>query len=160
MDEQDKEGSKINNSDKADSFVPVIAAGGIVYETVRRQVYVVLIYRKGYWDLPKGKREPDEGLEECAKREVGEEINILPVIKTSLGTTVHSYERDGVLERKTTYWYAMHAEDTESMKPETSEQIEKVSWYPLNTAIERVDYENLKIVLQRFRNLLIYEEKS
>jgi len=146
-----------SNAQESD-FVPVVAGGGVVYETRRRQVYVVLIYRKGYWDLPKGKREPNEGLEECAVREVAEEINITPVIHSFLGTTVHSYERDGAIERKTTYWYAMSAEDTDRMKPESVEEIEKVSWYPLNTAIERVDFENLEKVLQRFKNWIAQQD--
>lgn len=142
------------------SFVPVMAGGGVVYETRRRQLYVVLIYRKGVWDLPKGKREPGESPEECAIREVGEEIHITPSVKGPLGTTVHSYERDGVTERKTTYWYAMQAPDTDQMKPETQEQIEKVSWFPLSTAINMVGYDNLKKVLQRFNNWITDQETA
>lgn len=157
MEEKEKYPSSFKSNDGSEPFKPVIAAGGVVYETKRRQVYVILIYRRGYWDLPKGKREADESIEECARREVGEEINITPVIKSSLGTTVHSYERNGIIERKTTYWYAMVAEDTDEIRPETSEQIDKVSWYPLNTAIERVDFDNLKNVLQRFKNWLTEE---
>ena len=128
MEKKVNESSNVSDKGQDSDFVPVVAGGGVVYETRRRQVYVVLIYRKGYWDLPKGKREPNEGLEECAVREVAEEINITPVIHSSLGTTVHSYERDGATERKTTYWYAMTAEDTDQMKPESVEEIEKVSW--------------------------------
>jgi 8-oxo-dGTP pyrophosphatase MutT (NUDIX family) len=46
------------------------AAGGMVLNT---QGDVLMIYRRGFWDLPKGKIDPGESTETCAIREVQEE---------------------------------------------------------------------------------------
>lgn len=51
----------------------IVAAGGIVFNEFNE---VLFIYRRGYWDLPKGKLDPGETLEEAAVREVEEETGI------------------------------------------------------------------------------------
>jgi ADP-ribose pyrophosphatase YjhB (NUDIX family) len=48
----------------------VMAAGGLVEN---EHGEILLIYRKKHWDLPKGKLDAGETLEECAVREVEEE---------------------------------------------------------------------------------------
>jgi 8-oxo-dGTP pyrophosphatase MutT (NUDIX family) len=50
-------------------------AGGIV---INKGNQVLLIFRKGKWDLPKGKSENGESLKKTAKREVVEETGIDP----------------------------------------------------------------------------------
>src|SRR5215813_7232343 len=44
-------------------FVLVPAAGGVVKNEIKE---ILMIYRKGKWDLPKGKLDKKESLEECA----------------------------------------------------------------------------------------------
>ena len=52
--------------------MPLIeAGGGLVSDAGGR---VLMIFRNGRWDLPKGKLEPGERIEECAVREVSEEV--------------------------------------------------------------------------------------
>ena len=93
-------------------------------------------------------------------REVGEEINVTPQIEGGLGQTVHSYEQDGKRFRKTTYWYAMTAEDTDQMEPETREQIEYAGWFPVPVALEKVEFDNLKSVLRRFEKWLAETDRK
>src|SRR6478735_3106050 len=52
-----------------DQFKVVKASGGVV----RKQEKVLLIFRLGKWDLPKGKLKKKEESIKCAKREVEEE---------------------------------------------------------------------------------------
>ncbi len=54
-------------------FKPVTAAGGLV-ENEKGEV--LLIFRRGKWDLPKGKLDPGETIEQCAVREVEEETGL------------------------------------------------------------------------------------
>src|SRR6478752_5737606 len=61
---------------KAD-FTVIEAAGGLVYTPNEE---VLLIFRKGKWDLPKGKLDDGEELETCAIREVEEETGIQHVV--------------------------------------------------------------------------------
>jgi 8-oxo-dGTP pyrophosphatase MutT (NUDIX family) len=47
----------------------IIAAGGLVFNDRNE---LLMIYRRGFWDLPKGKLDPGERIEACAIREVQE----------------------------------------------------------------------------------------
>ena len=51
----------------------VEAAGGLVYN---KEDELLMIFRNGKWDLPKGKKEKGEEIESCAKREVQEECGV------------------------------------------------------------------------------------
>ena len=55
------------------SFTVIKAAGGFV---VNDEDQLLMIHRRGAWDLPKGKIEPGETPEKAAIREVGEECGI------------------------------------------------------------------------------------
>jgi len=136
--------------------VPVTAAGGVVFRDELNIEYsspeVLLIYRRGVWDLPKGKKEEGENIQTCARREVMEEVGLkkLPVILHDLGSTYHEYDRNNKHYGKTTYWYAMHAHRADDFTPQTEEDIEKVVWESLDEACELVGFENLREVLKQF----------
>ena len=133
------------------------AGGGVVYRFLKdSRIEVLLIYRNGVWDIPKGKREKKESKEECAKREVMEEVNAdsLPKIVDSLDSTFHTYIQKNKTFNKTTYWYTMVFETEQSFSPQVSEGIEKVQWVELGEAKEKVGYENLKQVLDETESKL------
>jgi len=49
-------------------------------------------YMEGLWELPGGKREKNESLEQCLEREIIEEIGISVKIKHSLKNVKYEYE--------------------------------------------------------------------
>ena len=51
----------------------VIAAGGLVTNDKNE---LLIMFRRGKWDLPKGKLDEGETIEACALREVREETGI------------------------------------------------------------------------------------
>ena len=51
----------------------IIAAGGLVTNPHHE---ILWIFRRGFWDLPKGKLEEGETIQTCALREVQEETGI------------------------------------------------------------------------------------
>ncbi len=55
----------------------VEAAGGIVFNQENK---ILFIHRLGRWDLPKGKIEPEESLENAALRELEEETGLTELI--------------------------------------------------------------------------------
>ena len=123
----------------------VRAAGGVVF----RGGDVVLIYRRGAWDLPKGKCDDTEADCDCAVREVIEETGITDLNLASFaGTTVHGYPRAGRFHVKTTVWYRMETASEEFM-PQTAEAIERVKCVPLEDATRKVDYPVLAALLTR-----------
>jgi 8-oxo-dGTP pyrophosphatase MutT (NUDIX family) len=88
-----------------------------------------MIFRNDKWDLPKGKLEVGENVNECAIREVEEECGVdnLVIVKT-LKNTYHTYEMNGVAILKRTYWFKMKTNFTADLIPQLEEGITKVEW--------------------------------
>ncbi|TAE10870.1 MAG: NUDIX domain-containing protein [Bacteroidetes bacterium] len=104
------------------------AAGGVVTNEAGE---VLWIFRRGFWDLPKGKLDAGETLEQCALREVQEETGVAPLtIQKKIGTTTHRYF-DTYLQQevdKITHWYAMHCTGSPALIPQTEEDITDIIW--------------------------------
>ena len=104
----------------------IIAAGGIV-ENEEKQI--LMIFRRGKWDLPKGKLDEGETIEECAVREVEEETGLRSVHQGELiEVTHHTYIEKGNEIEKETYWYAMKVEGDQKLVAQSEEDIEEVRW--------------------------------
>jgi 8-oxo-dGTP pyrophosphatase MutT (NUDIX family) len=124
----------------------IVAAGGLVYNDKKE---ILFIHRKGRWDLPKGKVDKGESLEEGAKREVEEETGVrnLEVVRL-IDTTYHILKRNGKYRLKETYWYEMRTDYDGELVPQTEEDIKKVKWKNFQksqTAIHK-SYENIKLL--------------
>lgn len=135
---------------------PVTAAGGVVFRYVggTSDPEVLMIFRNGYWDLPKGKLEKNETVAMCAVREVSEEVGSgIPAIVDKIGTTYHEYNEKGKKRTrgKTTHWYSMIFTRKESLIPQEEEGIEKVEWVAIQKAIEMAGFQNLKDILGAFQ---------
>ena len=121
------EGNKeLNWKNFISSYKLIEAAGGLVQNQNDEWLF---IHRNGMWDLPKGKLEKGESIEECAVREVAEECGIdEPTIEKPLSPTYHTYELKGKRILKKTYWYLMKSSDTSELIPQTEEGITEVKW--------------------------------
>ncbi len=136
-------------------MIKLKAAGGVVIRNHRdsdqQAKEVLLIRRNGVWDLPKGKLESNESIEECAVREVEEETGVFPLrLLQPLCNTVHTYIEKLEKIEKTTHWYLMKAEGKSANQlgsPQTEEGITEVAWESLENALEMVHYDNLKDVM-------------
>ena len=107
-------------------FPNVTAGGGKAYNS---QGKILFIYRNDKWDLPKGKIENKESIEEGAIREVEEETGVTGLkITKPIETTYHIFKRNGRYKIKITYWFEMYTDFDGKLIPETSEGITKVKW--------------------------------
>ena len=107
-------------------FREITAGGGVVRN---RKGQYLLILRHGLWDLPKGKLEPDESIEECALREVCEETGLHDLIlEEPVCITHHTYMLSGEKILKHTHWYMMHDDREEPLLPQTEEDITQAEW--------------------------------
>ena len=112
--------------DFCSNFKLIEAAGGCVFNA---QDELLVIYRRGSWDLPKGKIDPGETPKQAAVREVEEETGIGEIsLGSFLGLTYHTY-RDPKERRilKRTYWYRMQTPQKD-LTPQTEEDIELAEW--------------------------------
>lgn len=123
---------------------PVTAGGGYVGCSLAGDVAILLIHRRGVWDLPKGKRDAGESIATCAVREVREEVGIDKLdVLGGLGTTEHAYPNEDVYMVKTTYWYAMRTSER-TFKPDRHEGIRRVAWARWNVARRHIGYDTLR----------------
>ena len=102
------------------------AAGGVVTNENNR---VLLIFRRGKWDLPKGKLEDNEPVEMCADREIKEETGLTKLqLQKPLIVTYHTYTEKGKSVLKETHWFLFAASGNEKLNPQTDEDIVKADW--------------------------------
>ncbi|MFY7840938.1 MAG: NUDIX hydrolase [Lacibacter sp.] len=107
-------------------FTLVTAAGGLV-ENEKGEY--LLIHRRGKWDLPKGKLDPGETIEQCAVREVEEETGLhQPELKKLITITYHTYNEFGKHILKDSHWYKMKVKGPQNTKPQTEEDILEIKW--------------------------------
>ncbi len=110
-------------------FKLITAAGGAVFNTENK---VLMIHRRGSWDLPKGKMDPGETPEQTAVREVQEETGLGQItLGQHLIDTWHTYEMKGKRVLKTTHWYRMQTTENQ-LVPQTEEDIEQAVWADLD----------------------------
>ena len=134
-------------------FHIVRAAGGIVHKPETNEV--LLIYRKGRWDIPKGKSESSENKVFTAKREVEEECNIKVQCRNKISTTYHVLPmRSGQFRLKRTTWFAMELLDDKNMRPQLEEGIEEVKWFTVDQAMQHLSDSYLLVQHVLYRWLL------
>src|SRR5207253_9617773 len=105
-------------------FTLVIAAGGLVTNTDND---ILMILRRGKWDLPKGKLDKGETLEKCAVREVEEETGLTGIeLEKKIITTYHTYTEFGKHILKESHWFKMKYPLNEKPVPQTEEDITEV----------------------------------
>lgn len=108
-----------------EEYTEVRAAGGLV---VNEDGALLMIFRRGHWDLPKGKIDAGESVLDCAVREVKEETGLSDVqAKSKLKTTYHLYEEHNKAILKTTDWFSMESEN-EILIPQLEEDILIARW--------------------------------
>ena len=106
------------------------AAGGLVKNNNNN---ILVIFRHGKWDLPKGKLEKNEHSETSAKREVEEECGIGSLeILNLLEISYHTYKLNGEDILKRTYWYEMFHSGNQEPKPQIEEDITEAKWIKSN----------------------------
>lgn len=106
----------------------IIAAGGLV---LNENNELLMIFRRSKWDLPKGKLDEGESIEECALREVKEETGLTHLqLKELIGITEHEYHDEHTHKDviKETHWYKMISPNGEKLIPQTEEGIEAIEW--------------------------------
>lgn len=116
-------------ADFVDQYKWIEAAGGLVFNPDGK---ALLFYRRGFWDLPKGKIDPGETVEAAAVREVNEETGLNEVaISDVLQPTYHTYrEKNKVRVLKKTFWFVMEA-PKQPLHLQAEEDIERAEWCSL-----------------------------
>lgn len=134
-------------------FDQIDAAGGVV---VNEKKEILFIYRLEHWDLPKGKLELNESIEQCAQREIIEETGLSTVkLIDPLTETYHLYRVNETMILKKSHWFLFKASSDQATHPQTEEGIQKIQWFSdtqLTIPFSNT-YANIKLVMDAYLSL-------
>jgi 8-oxo-dGTP pyrophosphatase MutT (NUDIX family) len=135
-------------------FINIDAAGGVVRNPKNEYL---LIYRRGKWDLPKGKLDKGENYQQAALREVSEETGLLEIAITKpLLSSYHTYPHKGKLALKKTYWFSMDYSGQDNPVPQLEEDIVEARWFKASELGE--PFKNtFQLVIDVFKYLGVVE---
>jgi ADP-ribose pyrophosphatase YjhB (NUDIX family) len=107
------------------SFQKIVAGGGVVRNKNKELLF---IFRNGKWDLPKGKLEQNENIENCSLREVEEEcgVNGLQIV-SQLNKSYHMYFQNSWILKETN-WFIMDTSFDGELIAQIEEGIQLVEW--------------------------------
>ena len=131
----------------------IIAAGGLV---LNEDGDLLMIFRRGRWDLPKGKLDDGEQIEDCAVREVKEETGLRKLnVERFLGITYHKYFDTHINEEvtKQTHWFEMRAKRKQELIPAREEDIEEIEWVQQKKIPEKLQnsYANIAEIIEKMK---------
>ena len=113
-------------TDFINRFTVIEAAGGIVEHSANGLLF---IFRRGKWDLPKGKMELNESAEICAEREIEEETGVNNLHRIGkLTDTFHFYEEKGKIILKISHWFHFKTNFDGNLIPQIEEDITAIQW--------------------------------
>ncbi|WP_276133679.1 NUDIX hydrolase [Polluticoccus soli] len=130
-------------------YEPIDAGGGVV---LNEDGHVLMIFRRGKWDLPKGKLDDGEDIADCALREVSEETGLKHLeLKEKVCDTYHIYSQYGQNLLKHTTWFKMLGTSKDKLEPQEEENILEVKWIPEGELHQVIDksYDAIRETLQQ-----------
>lgn len=154
-----------------------VSAGSVLFRIEDgRRLYLVLRYRSGHFDFPKGHIESGETAIEAARRETGEEVDIwdtevLPGSRSIRFFYVAKGEereerkrkRRGLWIFKVVYFFPMRTETIRISVPKDSHENTDAEWLPYEAARRKLTFENARRVLdmaERSASSFLTKEKK
>lgn len=125
-----------------------VAGGGVVFNQDGK---ILSIYRRDWWDLPKGKQDKGETIAETALREVREETGLKTLtLGESIGITYHIFRSNkGKLILKTSHWFKMTTTE-ERLVPQSEEDIDQAVWLTKEELLAKTPiYRNIVEILDK-----------
>lgn len=125
----------------------IIKAGGGLVRNGEGEL--LLIFRRGKWDLPKGKLDEGEAIEACALREVEEETGVKHLALGELiSVTWHEYFDKWLGEEviKETHWFKMDVAGVPDLVPQTEEDITAIEWTKKTDLPKRMEQSYITII--------------
>lgn len=106
--------------------------------------YLLLHYPHGHWDLPKGKQERDESLQQTTQRELHEETGLTAQLIDGFEERLkYTFRHAGQLIKKTVVYFVGRASQGKVL---LSDEHIGFEWLAYQQALERLTFENSKRV--------------
>ncbi|KIO63162.1 hypothetical protein B4064_3275 [Caldibacillus thermoamylovorans] len=121
------------------------SCGAIVFTSEEpHKVLLIKHQNGGHWAFPKGHVEEDETETETALREIAEETGLQVNLDTNFRKVV-TYSPFGDVLKDVIYFLA-YTKSTAIQRQ--LEEVSDAEWFPLSEAIDKVTFENDKIILK------------
>ena len=122
------------------------SCGVVIFKQSTSRFYLLLHYKEGHWDFPKGHVESNESELETAIRETKEETGItdIEIVPDFHEKLEYSYLRDGKKMQKSVFFFLGK---TKTSKVVISNEHIGYEWLSFSSAKERLTYENAKNIL-------------
>lgn len=125
------------------------SAGVVLYyhnPETKKFYYLLLHYIGGHWDLPKGKVEPGETLEQAAMREVKEETGLSVIPINNFSQIISYYFRNQnheLVDKDVTFFVGEVTEQTVQI----SSEHQGYEWLEVGPALQKLTYNNARNLL-------------
>lgn len=121
----------------------VRAAGAVVHRRRNGRIEVAVVHRPRYddWSFPKGKAEPGESDEDCARREVEEETGLRGRLGPELPSTRY-VDRRG--RPKVVRYWQMTA-DSGSFT--ATDEVDEIRWVSIGEGVRLLTYAHDRVLL-------------
>ena len=122
-------------------------------ENKGENLFLILHYPNGHWDLVKGHVEGDESEHETAARELEEETGIkkFQFINGYREQISYKYLKEGKLSNKEVIFFLAK---TKKQDVNISHEHHDHIWLPYDDALEKITYENAKKLLRKAKSFL------
>ncbi len=126
------------------------SAGGVVFRrSPDGPQFLLILDGHGNWGFPKGHVEHQEQPLAAARREIAEETGIDDLIfKGDLEVIAWYFRARRALIHKYCYLFLFESPSA-TARPQLEEGITACSWYPLDTALLTIAYDNSRSVLRK-----------
>ena len=136
-------------------------AGGIVLKDDK----ILFIYKRGRWDLPKGKVEENASSRKTAKIEISEETGLpksqLKILKKLIPTHYHK-RIDGEVVVKKTEWFLIkfNGDENTPLIPDRNEGITDCKWFTFDELVLVLEesHERIRYLIEFFLNMPYYKK--
>jgi ADP-ribose pyrophosphatase YjhB (NUDIX family) len=151
----------------AEPTITEYSAGGVVFKQTPRGYEIAFIKDPyGKWAFAKGHVETGETLEQAAVRETREEMGLRSLrLVAPLGRIKllfedrYRQETKGRMIRKYVHYFLMQAAPGAFGKPQKTEKIRAMTWVPLEQAIDKSGYEDVRPLIMKATKLLRQQER-
>ena len=136
-------------------------AGGIVLKDDK----ILFIYKRGRWDLPKGKVEENASSRKTAKIEISEETGLpksqLKILRKLIPTHYHK-RVDGEVVVKKTEWFLIkfNGDENTPLIPDRNEGITECKWFTFDELVLVLEesHERIRYLIEFFLNMPYYKK--
>ena len=141
------------------------SAGAVIFRKEDNQIYYLLLhYKSGHWDFPKGHIEEGEKEDETVKREIKEETGIedVKIIEGFKEWIKYAFRQTYGLEKgekKKAPWVfkivTFYLAETKTKEVKISFEHTGYKWLPYESAFEQLTFKKAKEILKRAHHYLI-----